>query len=45
MIAEGYTANYIRTFAGVEGMDISKGDIVKGIVTATENENCYIKLK
>ncbi|MBQ6302949.1 MAG: tRNA (N(6)-L-threonylcarbamoyladenosine(37)-C(2))-methylthiotransferase MtaB [Clostridiales bacterium] len=45
LIAEGYTANYIRTFAGVEGMDISKGDIVKGIVTASENENCYIKLK
>ena len=45
MTAEGYTANYIRTFAGVEGMDISKGDIVKGIVTGSENESCFIKLK
>ena len=45
LTAEGYTANYIRTFAVVDGMDISKGDIVKGIVTGSENESCFIKLK
>ena len=29
-IAEGYTANYIRTFADCEGREFSRGDIAKG---------------
>ena len=45
LTAEGYTANYIRTFAALEGRNISKGELVKGVITGSENENCFIKLK
>ena len=45
LTAEGYTANYIRTFAALEGRNISKGEFVKGVITGSENENCFIKLK
>ena len=45
LTAEGYTANYIRTFAALEGRNISKGELVKGVITDSENENCFIKLK
>ena len=44
MIAEGYTANYVRTFADVTGTDISKGDIVKGVITGSENETCLMRV-
>ena len=44
-IAEGYTANYIRTFAEVSDGDFSRGDIVKGVIMGSERENCFIKLK
>ena len=43
-VAEGYTANYIRTFADVESLDIIKGNIVKGIITGSENENCIMRI-
>ena len=43
-IAEGYTANYIRTFADVESLDITKGNIVKGKITGSENENCIMRI-
>jgi threonylcarbamoyladenosine tRNA methylthiotransferase MtaB len=43
-VAEGYTANYIRTFADVTGMDLSRGDIVKGIITGSENETCLMRI-
>lgn len=41
--AEGYTANYIRTFADVTGSGFSRGDIVKGVITGTENDSCIMK--
>ena len=44
MIAEGYTANYVRTFADVTCTDFSKGDIIKGIITGSENETCLMKV-
>ena len=44
-IAEGYTANYIRTFAEVSDGDFTRGDIVKGVIIGAERENCFIKLK
>ena len=44
-IAEGYTANYIRTFAEVSDGDFSRGDIVKGDVIRSENENLFIKFR
>ena len=42
-IAEGYTANYIRTFADLDGRNISRGDIVKGVIFGAENENCTLR--
>ena len=43
--AEGYTANYVRTFADVGGRDdLSRGDIVNGVITGTENESCLIRI-
>lgn len=42
-IAEGYTANYIRTFADLDGRNISRGDIVKGVIFGSENENCTLR--
>ena len=44
-IAEGYTANYIRTFAEVSDGDFTRGDIVKGVITGADRENCFIELK
>ena len=44
-IAEGYTANYIRTFAEVENDRFSRGDIVKGVVIRSENENLLVKFR
>ena len=44
LTAEGYTANYIRTFADVTGRDFSKGDIVKGVITVSDNETCLMKI-
>ena len=43
-IAEGYTSNYIRTFADLDGRDFSRGDIVKGVIFGSENENCTLRL-
>lgn len=42
-IAEGYTANYIRTFADLDGRNFSRGDIVKGVIFGAENENCTLR--
>ena len=42
MVAEGYTANYIRTFADVTGREFSRGDIIKGVITGSENETCLM---
>ena len=44
MVAEGYTANYIRTFADVEGKDLSRGDIIGGVISGSENETCLMKI-
>ena len=44
LIAEGYTANYVRSFADVTDGSFSRGDIVKGVVTGADNENCLIEL-
>ena len=43
-VAEGYTANYIRTFAEVDGRELEKGSIVKGIITGSDNETCLMRL-
>ena len=42
--AEGYTANYIRAFADVTDSGFSRGDIVKGVITGTENDSCLMKV-
>ena len=42
-VAEGYTANYIRTYGELKGQDITKGSIVKGVITDSENETCFIE--
>ena len=42
MIAEGYTANYIRTFTDVTGSGFSRGDIIKGVITGSEKETCLM---
>ena len=42
-VAEGYTANYIRTYDELKTPDITKGSIVKGVITGSENENCFIE--
>ena len=47
IVAEGYTANYIRTFADISDAGIgaySRGDIIKGVISGTENENCFMKV-
>ena len=44
LVAEGYTANYIRTFADVGDREFSKGDIIRGIISGSENETCLMKL-
>ena len=44
LVAEGYTANYIRTFADVTGREFSRGDIVKGVITGSENSSCFITI-
>ena len=44
LIAEGYTTNYVRTFADVTGRESSRGDIVKGVVTGSENSSCFITI-
>jgi threonylcarbamoyladenosine tRNA methylthiotransferase MtaB len=44
LVAEGYTANYVRIFADVNGREFSRGDIVKGVVTGSENSTCYITI-
>ena len=44
MVAEGYTANYIRTFADVEGKDLMRGDIIRGVICGSENETCLMKI-
>lgn len=43
LIAEGYTTNYVRAFVDVEDSDISRGDLIKGVVYGTECEICLIK--
>ena len=46
IIAEGYTANYIRTFADISDAAsgaFSRGDMLKGVITGSENENCFLK--
>ena len=42
MVAEGYTVNYIRTFADVEEGKFSRGDIVTGVISGSENETCLM---
>ena len=42
-IAEGYTANYIRTFAECGGREFSRGDIAKGVITGSDKETCLMK--
>ncbi len=44
LTAEGYTANYIRAFADVTDSGFSRGDIVKGVITGTENDSCLMKV-
>ena len=44
LVAEGYTANYIRTFAVCEGREYVKGSIVKGVITGSENETCLMSI-
>jgi len=44
LVAEGYTANYIRTFADVTSGDFSRGDIIKGVITGSENETCLMEV-
>ncbi len=44
LVAEGYTANYIRTFADCEGRELQKGDIVNGVISGAENETCTLSL-
>lgn len=41
-VAEGYTANYIRTFADCEGREFSKGVIAKGVITGSDKETCLM---
>ena len=45
LIAEGYTANYVRTFGAVDGMSFTRGDIVHGTVKTTNNENLFVIFK
>ncbi len=42
-IAEGYTANYIRTFAECGGRKFSRGDIAIGVITGSDKETCLMK--
>ena len=42
--AEGYTANYIRTFACFEGNEPLRGSIVYGVISGSENESCLMKI-
>ncbi|PWJ70260.1 threonylcarbamoyladenosine tRNA methylthiotransferase MtaB [Ruminococcaceae bacterium R-25] len=42
LTAEGYTANYIRAFLDVSGRDLKRGDIIRGVVTGSENETCTL---
>ena len=42
-IAEGYTGNYVRTFAEVGCCQFSRGDIVKAKVVRSENEILFIR--
>ena len=44
-IAEGYTENYVRTFAEVGNGHFSRGDIVKAAVIRSENENIFVTFK
>ena len=44
LVVEGYTANYIRTFAVCEGREYVKGSIVKGVITGSENETCLMSI-
>ncbi|MCR5329487.1 MAG: tRNA (N(6)-L-threonylcarbamoyladenosine(37)-C(2))-methylthiotransferase MtaB [Saccharofermentans sp.] len=43
LVAEGYTANYIRTFADIGDREFSKGDIIRGIICGYDNETCLMK--
>ena len=43
-VAEGYTANYVRTFADCGGHELTKGDIVEGIISGSDNETCLMTL-
>lgn len=42
LTAEGYTANYIRAFLDVSSRDLKRGDIIRGVVTGSENETCTL---
>ena len=44
-IAEGYTENYVRTFAEVGNGHFSRGDIVKAAVIRSENENLFVNFR
>ena len=44
MIAEGYTANYVRTFAELDGCEFNRGDIVKGVIIDASNDNCFLRI-
>ena len=44
-VAEGYTANYVRTFAEVENGQFSRGDIAKAVVARSKNENVFVNFR
>ena len=42
LVAEGYTENYVRSFAEVADGQFSRGDIVKTVVLKSEKENIFV---
>ena len=45
-VAEGYTANYIRTYADIDGAGegaFSRGDLLSGIISGSEKECCILR--
>jgi len=43
LVAEGYTANYIRTFADIGDRELTKGSIIHGTIIGSDNETCLMK--
>ena len=42
LVAEGYTENYVRSFAEAADGQFSRGDIVKTAVLKSEKENIFV---